>query len=364
LREAGILVRVAVCFSIRFLVVLATSLGAPAQQTERSPSADEILEKYVQALGGRSAVERLTSRTARGTMKVSPNGASGSIETYEKAPNKVLTEITSPHRGIIRTGFNGTVAWEQRGGNVTEPAAYPRREADFYFAIKLRELYPGIAITGRSVAGGHEAWILEAPRGGNPKRWYFDAATGLLIRTEVADLQGSLLRREEYDDFRVVDGIRIPFATRGTQAGEDFVIHLTEVRHNLPIDDAKFDKPSVNSASLSSAEQAASSRLRIETIREVTTVLASNEMQGRGIAQPGGDKAAEYLPGRSDSPKPVYARAVTALPISSMSLCGFIRFFLRPRFGPGHGASRSNAISSCYHGEPWNRPMCLATWFS
>src|SRR5262245_7819211 len=46
---------------------------------------------------------------------------------------------------------------------------------------------------------------------------------------------------------------------------------------------------------LSSTEQAAVGRLKTETIREVTSALASREMEGRGTAQPGGDRAAKYL---------------------------------------------------------------------
>jgi hypothetical protein len=49
---------------------------------------------------------------------------------------------------------------------------------------------------------------------------------------------------------------------------------------------------------LSSAEQEAAAQLKTETIREVTTMLASREMEGRGMAQPGGDRAAKYLADR------------------------------------------------------------------
>ena len=80
---------------------------------------------------------------------------------------------------------------------------------------------------------------------------------------------------------------------------------------------AKFDKPAANAsvAQFSSTEQEAAGQLKTETIREVTSGLASREMEGRGTAQAGGDRAAKYLADRFASPglKP----AATAQPFFS-----------------------------------------------
>lgn len=51
-------------------------------------------------------------------------------------------------------------------------------------------------------------------------------------------------------------------------------------------------------ATLTSAERKAADRVKLETIRDVTTTLSSNEFEGRGTAQPGADKAARYLADR------------------------------------------------------------------
>ena len=54
--------------------------------------------------------------------------------------------------------------------------------------------------------------LLEAPRNARPRRWYFDTTTGLLLRIEEWNAKGKLERAEDYDDYREVDGIKIPFA--------------------------------------------------------------------------------------------------------------------------------------------------------
>lgn len=49
---------------------------------------------------------------------------------------------------------------------------------------------------------------------------------------------------------------------------------------------------------LTAPEREAVGRVRVETIREVTAALSAKEMEGRGTAQPGGDRAAKYIADR------------------------------------------------------------------
>ncbi|HZS08204.1 MAG TPA: hypothetical protein VFD58_25440 [Blastocatellia bacterium] len=223
--------------------------AAETKSAVAQPTLEQILDKYVRAIGGKAAVQAPTSRVMKGAITVPAIDAKGTIEIYAKAPNKELTEVSSSVIGTSRTGFNGTVAWAEENGEVKELAVFPRREADFYLPIKLRELFPKIELRGKEKISNAEAWRLEAPRGGNPKRWYFDAQTGLLLRTEVRNAEGKLIRSEDYEDYRAIDGIRIPFTLRGTDENEiEFIIKFSEVRHNVPIDDAKFEKPAPKSS--------------------------------------------------------------------------------------------------------------------
>ncbi len=276
-----------------------------AKQTETKsasvlPTVEQILDKYVQAIGGRAAVQAITSRVTKGTITAPAYKISGTIESYAKAPNKLLTEIKAPILGTTRTGFDGVVAWEEENGEVKDAPGFSRRDADFYLPIKLKDLYPRIELKGQEKVNGAEAYRLEAPRGGNPKRWYFAIDTGLLIRTEVRDAEGKLVSSEDYEDYRAVDGMKSPFTVRQLEDELETITKLTEVKHNVPIDDTKFAKPAPSKAAntLSPAEQDAAAQLKAETIREVTTTLASKEMEGRGMAQPGGERAAKYLADR------------------------------------------------------------------
>ena len=213
---------------------------------------EQVLEKYVTSLGGRAALEKLTSRVERGRFETTGIALSGTVEIYGKAPDKRLVRFTVPGQAVMSEGFNGAVGWKQEPGEelaemMGAELARARRDAAFDQPLKLRELYPKIALKGGVTVSGHAAYLLEAPRNGEPKKWYFDAATGLLLRTEERNAKGKLERAEDYDDYRAVDGVKVPFAITIT---DDVRINvkLDEVKHNLAVDDAMFDKPRIKAA--------------------------------------------------------------------------------------------------------------------
>jgi len=227
----------------------------PAKTTEpkvgeAAPTFEQILDKYVQALGGKAALLAPDSRVMKGTIEAPAAGAKGAIEIYAKTPDKLLTEVALAMAGNPRTGFNGDTAWQEEYGQAKELTVYPRRDADFYLPLKLSELFPRIELKGKEKLGAREVYRLEAPRLGNPRRWYFDTVSGLLLRVETRNSEGNLISREDYEDYRAVDGIQYPFTTRRLDQDQtETVIKYSEIKHNVPLDDAKFDMPAAKSGS-------------------------------------------------------------------------------------------------------------------
>jgi len=157
---------------------------------EPLPAADQIIDKYVAALGGKVAIEKQTSRVTKGTFDIPAFGASGTWEGFAKAPNKSISIIDVPGFGVVRQAFDGTVAWEdnpQVGMNEKSGAALTRvkLDSDFYRDIKLKELYPKMTVKGKQKVGEKDAYVIEAtPTGASAETWYFDAETGLLLRAD------------------------------------------------------------------------------------------------------------------------------------------------------------------------------------
>ena len=225
-----------------------TQLGAEAARAK----ADEVLASYVTALGGRTALEKINSRVAKGTFEVSGIAMSGPLEMYAKAPNLRLTLLQMPGQETFKDGFDGSVGWEQNPDDgVTDKTGLDLgsaiRDADFYQPLKLRQQYPNLTFKGTATvslgkAGERETLVLEAPRNGSPRLFYFESQSGLLLRVEDWGAAGKMIEAVVYRDYREVDGVKVPFLINLI---EDvvFTMKLNEVKQNVTIDDAVFVKP-------------------------------------------------------------------------------------------------------------------------
>jgi len=221
--------------------------AAPAFAT---PGTDQILNRYVEAIGGRDAWKKLTSRVSTGTIDIPTMQLSGTVEFHEKAPNRFLRVVVL-NGAIYRQGFDGTVAWtdDPSDGLRTELGAEAedtRFDSDFYHPLDLRKLYLKFAVLGIEKINEHDAYVLEASRAGaDADRIYFDAKTGLALRllSRRSTSEGISTYQVDLEDYRDVDGIQLPFTVHQSIAEPSFTIKFTEVHHNVELDDSQFSKP-------------------------------------------------------------------------------------------------------------------------
>lgn len=225
---------------------------AAAKTSTAEPTVDQILDKYEQAIGGRQAVEKITSRVTKGTFEIAAMGLKATMETYAKAPNKSLAIQNFSGVGEAREGYDGKIAWAQdpmtglREKSGAELATTVR-ESDIHADIKTRQLYSKLELKGKEKVGDRETYvILATPAEGAPVKMYFDTQTWLLARedTEIDTPQGKFPINATMEDYRDVDGVKMPFTIRVESPMGGMVIKTTEVKHNVAIDDAKFNKPS------------------------------------------------------------------------------------------------------------------------
>ena len=235
---------------------LALSVAAFAQggqaKPDAMPTAEQLFEKHAQAVGGKAAIQKHNSRVAKGTFNIPAMGMSGATESYSKAPNKSMSMVTLDGIGTFLQGYDGKVAWgndpmqglrELSGGEL----AIAKRDADFYGDLKLKEAYPKATVKGKEKIGDREAYVVEAtPTEGLPEKLYFDTQTGLLVRRDftLSSPQGEIPTETYLEDYKEVDGIKVPHTIRQTNPMISFTIKVTEIKHDVPIDDAKFVKPS------------------------------------------------------------------------------------------------------------------------
>jgi photosynthetic reaction center cytochrome c subunit len=222
--------------------------GAAATTDASLPSAEQVIDKYVEAIGGKAALASVNTRLVKGS-RVNADGSVVPTEVYQKAPDKVLTIVNYPNVSFF-AAFNGTDGWsgDSRGaGEITkELLILTKRDSEFFFGARFSQLYTGMSLAGKQKVGEQEAYVVNAtsPEGGT-ESLFFDTRTGLLLQrhVEVKTPLGSYPFQIKYEDYRVVDGIKLPFALHWSRPGLQWSRKITEVKHNVPIEDSKFNPP-------------------------------------------------------------------------------------------------------------------------
>jgi hypothetical protein len=228
--------------------------GAAAPQAPAAPAlptAQEIFEHYTQAIGGRDAWQKLTSRVSRGTVRWEGIDGTGTILVYERAPNQQLSTMTWANGYVFREGFDGKASWEQDpAGKVTlvegARGADARADSDFYSEVNLGQMYPHAKTMGQRSADGRLAYVVEASVPGGTLRWlYFDAENWLRFRTDIFrnPLSPSPTTVLRYDDYHDVDGIKFPYRGSVQGSGVNITFRFTVLHHNVTVSDDQVARP-------------------------------------------------------------------------------------------------------------------------
>ena len=215
------------------------------------PSADEVFNKYYQALGGTQRLAALTSFTAKGTYDgFDTHHTKVPVDLYAKAPNQRALIIHTAFAD--RTwSYNGQEAWVAAiekpmplmpltGGNLDGQ----KIEAMMSFPMQIKQAYSTWR-AGTATMGDKDVRVLQ---GTNPRQQplnlYFDDS-GLLVRmTRFADTPiGRVPSQIDYSDYRVVAGVKIPFKWVETWTDGQVTIEWTNIQPNVAIDAAKFGRP-------------------------------------------------------------------------------------------------------------------------
>ena len=234
----------------------ATTTQAPAtapavtSSAAALPSADQILDKYIAAIGGEAAWHKLNSRVSKGTIEIPAMSLSGTVEVHDKAPGSSLA-VVSLGGATFQRGCDGTTAWSDDPQNGLRTlsgaeAEDSKRQADFYHQINMRKYYSSWKVTGTEKIGDHDVYVVEATSlAGDVDKMYFDTQSGLMLRaiTTLHTAQGAAVIQSELSDYRDTDGIKLPFSVHQSSAQTEYTITFSEVHHNVDLSDGQFAKP-------------------------------------------------------------------------------------------------------------------------
>src|SRR6201998_1374886 len=219
-----------------------------AKETEvkesTGPAAGQLIDKFVQAIGGAAAVDKISSRVMKGTIDF--GGKSLPIDIYAKDPDERIS-LTHMAEGDSVTAFNGHVGWlgmqghqlrEMHGSDLDGAAI----DADLHLATHLKQMFSQTEVRESEKIDNHATYEVVGQREGKPPiQLYFDQQSGLLLRLvrygETA--LGWLPTQIDYADYREVDGVKVPYRWTLARPRGRVTIQIAELKQIRPVAEPK-----------------------------------------------------------------------------------------------------------------------------
>jgi len=230
--------------------------GEPFTQAPGQPSADQVLNKYVQALGGPQRLAALTSFSAKGTYKGFDDADTSVMEIVAKAPG-LRTTIVHTLSGDSISTFDGRAGWIA-APETEKPVPLlavtgqeldgVKLEAELWFPARIKQALGKWRVGARIVINDREVQPVQGTTaGGATATLCFDAESGLLTRLVRFSESpvGRIVTQIDYADYREVAGVKMPFRWTVSWLDGRSVFELRDVTSNVPVDAAKFARPGV-----------------------------------------------------------------------------------------------------------------------
>ena len=229
------------------------------------PKADVIMDRYVQATGGRAAYEKRKTEISIGTMEVTGRNIKGTATTYATAGGNTYSAVEIAGVGKIESGVTDGVVWEQsalQGARIKQgdEKTDSLRDMTFNAPIHWRQIYEKVETVALETMEGQACYKLTAtPPSGRTETLYFSKDTGLLVRRDkvMTSPMGEVAVQyvaAEYTDF---NGVKVPSRMVQRAAGQEFVVTIDSVKINEEIPAERFEMPADVKALLAKDEKEA-----------------------------------------------------------------------------------------------------------
>jgi hypothetical protein len=222
--------------------------GADGKPKPPSETVDQVASKFVDALGGREALARITSRTRKGTV-TNRAGQASPVTIDEKAPGLYLAAVGSTPPSS--RGVNASGAWTAAGDRTRDLAGVEASAlaaaSDLTFPLEMTKRYTGLQARSYNTIDGHDVIVLTGRSSPDVMETLsFDRTTGLLLRRVIRFRlsMGQLSMQIDYADYRAIGGVKMPFEVRVTDWSTISAAKFTDIVLNPSFDEARFAKPS------------------------------------------------------------------------------------------------------------------------
>ena len=216
------------------------------KQPDTKPTADQIIDKYLTALGGTAKLATVTSLQISAT-RVEPDGKT-EPETISFKTNKYAA-ATTYGKFVVAEGYDGTAAWKRSDHTINlkaDESEQIKREAELFSPANLKAIYTKMDFRFVDRIDAREVNVVTATTAGGVRECLaFDVQTGLLVRRSAATqtVFGNFIYQVDYADYKAVGGVKMPMTFKYSMPGIRWTRKIVKVKVNAPVDDSKFKAP-------------------------------------------------------------------------------------------------------------------------
>src|SRR5216684_1453973 len=231
----------------RLLTILIASILTGGTCPGRAQEAGKIVEQYVKAAGGGKALARIQTLTLEGAF-TSDGGKMGTYTVDTKLPNRYYSELMVGEKNLIEA-YNGKSAWHQNPagelGTLVGPEGMQLEAAAQYYNSRLvnpKKSKIALAFVGHAQVRGKDALQVEINTATGMKRQvFFDSQSHLIVK-EAATV-GGVEEEILYDDYRTIDGVKLPHKIELHRGSGKYDISVTRAVINGTVGERVFDFP-------------------------------------------------------------------------------------------------------------------------
>lgn len=221
-----------------------------AEAEAKLPSARSIIDRHIQAIGGRKAILAHSSSHATGTMTVPGSGMSGTLDIYSAKPNKSIVKITIGGIGEVMEGYDGKVGWSlspMTGPRLTDGKELEEKmfDADFYSDLHEEGRYASMTTVDKAMFDGRPCYKIRLVRKSGAEDFdFYDVETGLkagAIGTRESQM-GPMNVTQVHSDYKKFGGLLVPTTMKQSAMGVQQILSLSSVEFDS-VDPSVFEPP-------------------------------------------------------------------------------------------------------------------------
>jgi hypothetical protein len=232
---------------LTYASLLALTLASPSAFAQAQDPA-KLADQYVKAAGGTKTLSKIQTMTLEGTFTNTADGKSGTYTLDTKLPNRYYSELVLGDKSVIEA-YNGKSAWQQSAagelGTLLGQEGLQLEAASTYYNsrfLNLKKSKLALAFVGHAQVHGKDALQIEitAPTGVK-RQVFFDPQTHLIV--EESGALGGVNEEIYYDDYRPVDGVKMPYKIELHRGNDVYAIDVTRAAINGTVGERVFDFP-------------------------------------------------------------------------------------------------------------------------